>query len=255
MRINECNEKAIIFGNKEIIPSVRTVKDMEEVILDKNWVKKNINQPLYYMYRDLSENEETSEKIKTANLRYDILDATPIFLGKEYNKTSGHYHSIVPGENLSYPELYEVKNGRVYYVLQKTDGDKIIDVYAIKAESGDKVLVPPDYGHVSIFLSEDARQSNWTSRKSISDYEPFKKTHGAAYYALRDENEKDGVKWIKNDNYGYVPPLRFSSPHNYKELGLSKKESAYHLVKNLKKLDFLNNPQNYGKLWEKALKG
>ncbi|MFH1233792.1 MAG: glucose-6-phosphate isomerase family protein [Patescibacteria group bacterium] len=248
------NSNTIIFGNKKRIPSIRFVKDMEKVILDKGWVKDNKSQPLYYMYRDLSKNEKDAEKIKTANLRFDILDSAPVRLGDEYNKTAGHYHSITNGTKFAYPEIYELLIGDVYYLMQKTDGDKVEDVCAIKAVAGDKVIVPSNYGHFTIFLSSDSvRMSNWISNNSLSDYDQVKQKHGAAYYALIDKNADDGVKWIKNEKYSSIPALRFLKPTNFKDFGLIKGVNMYGLVNDLKKLDYLNNPQNYIELWNRIL--
>lgn len=246
---------AIIFGGKERIPSVRVVQDMRETIRDQIWAEKNRTQPLYYMYRDLAERDEDSQKIKSFNLRFDILDSVACYLGQEYNKTAGHYHSMVPGTNFTYPEIYELIRGEMYYLMQRIEGDRVADVYAVRASGGDKVIVPPNYGHFSIFLSpEGIRESNWTSNDSLSDYEKIKQKHGAAYYAIIDKQSKDGVRWVKNDAYSDVPPLRFLSPTNFEDFELIKNVNMYGLANSLEKLDYLNNPQNYAELWCRVLK-
>lgn len=245
---------AIIFGGIEKIPSVRLVQDMKDVIVDQGWVEKNRTQPLYYMYRDLAESEKDAEKIKAADLRYDILESVPVYLSKEYNKTAGHYHSVVKGAGSTYPELYELIKGDAFYLMQKIEGDKVRDVYAVRVTSGDKVIVPPDYGHFTVFLSkEPLRMSNWTPNSSLSDYDRIKQKHGAAYYAMVDEKSADCVRWVKNDNYSEVPALRFLKPTNYNDFGLDKNINMYDLVNNLGKLDYLNNPQKYSELWERTL--
>jgi len=246
--------EAIVFGGKERIPSVRFVGDMKEVILDQEWAEKNKTRPLYYMYRDLAESEAEADKIKVAGLRYDVLDSVPVHLGKEYNKTAGHYHSAVNNTNFTYPELYELIKGEMYYLIQKVEGDKVVDVYAVRASSGDKVIVPSGYGHFSVFLSpEGVRESNWSPNSSLSYYDDVKKKRGAAYYALIDENATDGVRWVKNENYSHVPALRFLKPTNFSDLGLVKNINMYSLAKDLGKLDYMKNPQNYPKLWERVL--
>lgn len=245
---------AIIFGGKERIPSVRIVQDMQETVLDSEWAENNKTQPLYYMYRDLAENEKDAEKIKAANLRFDILDSVSVHLGQEYNKTAGHYHSLAHGTNFTYPEIYELIGGEMYYLMQKIEGDKVVDVYAVRASGGDKVIVPSGYGHFSIFLSNGKiRESNWTSNSSLSDYDKVKQKRGAAYYALIDKSAADGLRWTKNENYSYVPPLRFLKPTNFSDLGLDKDVNMYNLARDLKKLDYLNNPQNYPELWKRVL--
>lgn len=239
---------------KERIPNIRFAKDMKEVILDKEWVEKHKKQPLYYMYEGVAENTADAEKIKKSNLRFDILDSAQIFLSEEYNKTAGHYHSKCGFGNYTYPELYEVISGEAYYLIQKIDGDDIVDIYAVKAQSGDKVLIPPNYGHFTIFLSkENVQMSNWASESLVSNYEPVKQKRGACYYALREKNSKDGIHWVKNKNYKSVPSLRFLPPTNFEDIGLVKNINMYNLVKDLNKLDYLNNPQNYSKLWGRVL--
>jgi len=245
---------AIVFGGKERIPSVRFAQDMEEVILDQEWAEKNKTQPLYYMYRDLAENDTDAKNMAKLNLRYDILESVPVHLGKEYNKTAGHYHSAIEDTSFTYPELYELIKGDAYYLMQKLEGDKIIDIYAVRAESGDKILMPPGYGHFTFFLSKESiRMSNWTPSNSLSDYDKIKQKHGAGYYALVDKNAADGVRWVKNENYSEVPPLRFLKPTNFEDIGLVKDVNMYGLAKSLEKLDYLNNPQNYPELWERIL--
>lgn len=245
---------AIIFGGKDIIPSVRFAGDMSDVIVDQEWMEKNKTQPLYYMYRNLAETKEDAKKIKAVDVRYDILESVPVHLGSEYNKTAGHYHSAVKNGNTTYPELYELIKGDAFYLMQKVEGDKVIDIYAVRVTSGDKVLVPPDYGHFTIFLSQEPlRMSNWTPNSSLSDYDPVKQKHGAAYYALVDEKSPDGVLWVKNDNYSDVPPLRFLKPANFNDIGLDKNINMYNLVNDLEKLDYLNNPDKYPQLWKRVL--
>ena len=87
------------------------------------------------------------EKLREQNIRYDITIIPPGMLGREYIKTAGHYHPLVPGGSVTYPELYEVLEGEALYLLQRQD---LGDVVAINASAGDKVLVPPNYGHITI---------------------------------------------------------------------------------------------------------
>lgn len=239
---------------KEIIPNIRLAGDMKEVILDKAWVEKHKEQPLYYMREGLAENAADAEKIKKSNLRFDILDSEQTFLDEEYNKTAGHYHSKCGFGDYTYPELYEVTSGEAYYLIQKIEGDDVIDAYAVKAQGGDKVLIPPNYGHFTIFLSkENVQMSNWVSESLVSDYEPIKQKRGACYYALREKNSEGGIYWMKNKNYKSVPSLRFLPPTNFEDIGLFKNINMYNSVKDLNRLDYLNNPQDYSELWNRVL--
>ncbi|MDD2777694.1 MAG: glucose-6-phosphate isomerase family protein [Methanocellales archaeon] len=236
------------FGGKIAEPSVRRIDDMKEVIYDKKWLKSAGNLDLYYMYRDLSLSRRDEEIIKKNGLRYDITIIPPLVLGVEYVKTIGHYHPQVPEAKLSYVEVYEVLNGEAHYLLQKCQNDYVRDVVLIKAERGDKVIIPPDYGHVTINPSnKELRMCNWIARNFSSIYEPIKEKGGAAYFELV-------TGFVKNENYGNVPELRFLGPTNFSEVGLRKNKEMYGLIReDPTLLEFLTKPQDYGRLFERVL--
>ncbi len=126
---------------KSIKPDIREVEDIKEIIYDKEWLKtapKDLK--LYYMYRDLAENEIDRRKIVENDLRYDITIISSLMLGKEFNKTIGHDHPIVPGTDMTYPELYEVLEGEAIFLLQDSDNDEIKDVFAVKAKKEIRLL-------------------------------------------------------------------------------------------------------------------
>jgi len=234
---------------KIIKPDVRELKDIEDVIYDREWLKKAKNFELYYMYRDLAENELDKMKITESDLRYDITIIFPIMLGKEFNKTLGHDHPIVPGTSITYPELYEVLEGEAIFFLQDTKDEEIKDVFAVKAKKGDKIIILPNYEHLIINPSnKELEICNWICRSFASNiYKPFRARHGFCYYALKAPISKksDKIKWVKNINYESIPDLRFEEPNKFYNFDLKKDEPIYKLVDNLEKLDFLIEPQKY----------
>ncbi|MDI6858957.1 MAG: glucose-6-phosphate isomerase family protein [Methanocellales archaeon] len=234
------------FGTKIAEPSIRRLDDMKGVIYDKRWLKSAGNFDLYYMYRDLSLSRRDEAIIKKNGLRYDITIIPPRVLGVEYVKTAGHYHPLVPGAKLSYAEVYEVLEGEAHYLLQKCDD--VMDVVLIKAERGDKVIIPPGYGHVTINPSnKELKMCNWVARDFSSIYEPIKEKGGAAYFELV-------TGFVKNENYGNVPELRFLGPTNFSEVGLRKNKEMYGLIReDPSLLGFLTKPQEYEWLFEKVL--
>jgi glucose-6-phosphate isomerase len=229
---------------EKLNPDTRELKDIEDVIFDKEWLKTAESFELYYMYRDLSENEEDHDKIFANNLRYDITIMFPKMLGKEFNKTVGHDHPIVPGTSITYPELYEVLEGEAIFLLQDSKDEKINDVFAIKAKTGDKIIMPPNYEHLIINATDKSLKTcNWICRTFGSNiYKPFKLRHGFCYYAIKNAN---GIQWIKNENYTSVPEIRFEQANNLYDFKIEGNEPIYSLVNNLAKLEFLENPQNH----------
>jgi len=180
------------YGLKNIKPGIRYLNDIKDVLYDKKWAKGAKNFELYYMYRG----------IKSENgLRYDITVIPPAFLGKEFVKTKGHEHLA------NYGELYTVLEGQGIYLMQKMKGNKIKDVYAVKAKKGETVIIPSGYGHVTINSSceKNLLTANWVSEDCQGFYDLFIRKQGACYYFT----EKG---WIKNKNYQKVPRLRFETP-------------------------------------------
>ena len=231
---------------ENIKPQIRYLAEMDSVVYDREWLENSADLKLYYMYRDLAENEDEREKAINAGLRYDITILPPMMLGVEYNKTAGHDHPIVPQTNITYPEIYEVLSGKAIFLLQDTQSGEINDVYAIKAEENDKIVIPPNYEHLMINASaQELKTANWICREFTANiYEPFKEKRGFCYYALKDEIGK--INWVKNENYTNVPPLKFLEPNlGLEKFGITKEEKLYNIIKTPQKLNFLKNPQDY----------
>ncbi len=227
---------ALYVGTRKIIPQVRTLREMQSVIFDKEWLRgANVDQSLYCMYRDcvLPEDQEIARQLE---IRYDITVLLPVRLGRECNKTKGHYHSeYKPG--LCYPELYQVLEGQAHILLQKPSADTVSDVRVIVAHEGQIVLVPPNYGHITINPTDKTlKMANWVSTRVQSFYEPFETKGGGAYWELCDG------EFIPNPNYHSLPPLRVASAREYPELGLRHGQPIYELIKTPERLRFLSYP-------------
>ena len=222
--------------------------DMDVVIYDTTWLEATANFELYYMYRNMYKTKAESDIIGKHNLRYDITVIPPNMLGQEYVKTAGHYHPTVPGTDMSYTEVYHVIEGEATYLLQRTDNGKVTDVVVIKAQAGDNVIVPPNYGHITINASDKTlKMANWVCSEFTSIYEPIRKLSGGAYYLL-------DTGFIQNPKYNNVPPIRYLEPTNYPEFGFVKGEDMYGLVDDIDKLKFLTSPQDFSDLFKKILK-
>ncbi|HEY9206164.1 MAG TPA: glucose-6-phosphate isomerase family protein [Candidatus Methanoperedens sp.] len=240
-------ETILKFGAMKVEPTVRMLFDMKEVVYDREWLSRANNCELYYMYRDLSLSKNDALLVKEHGLRYDITVIPPRMLGQEFVKTAGHYHPDVPGTDITFPEIYEVLSGEANYVMQKWENGMIKDVILIKARQGDKVIIPPGYGHLTINASNKIlKMANWVARDFESIYSPIKEKGGGAYFFL-----KDGI--VKNPGYDHVPEIRIREPARFEDTGLRKGKEMYGLVRDIKKLDFLTKPHEYLYLFEKIL--
>ena len=223
-------------------PAIRTIDEMREVLVDGS-----INEPhdLYFMYRDLHRSADDGLLAKY-KLRYDVTAIKPDHLGKEFMKTAGHYH---PG---NYGELYEVLTGNAICVLQKRDlkDERVIeDVIAVSAKAGEKIVIPPGYGHILVnpgpgFLVT----SNWVSSLFSSEYQLYKKAKGAAYF-LFDSKGKAGesVRYSANKYFKKLPAVRSAiAAPKLDRFGLEKDNPIYNVILTApEKLDFLNRPMDF----------
>jgi glucose-6-phosphate isomerase len=232
------------FGGKSKEPDIRWLYDMKDVIYDREWLSGAQNFELYYMYRDLYLSRADRDHLIDQGLRFDITVIPPHMLGLEYVKTAGHYHPAPPGGHASFPEIYEVLEGEALYLLQKKD---LSDVVAINASAGDKILIPPDYGHITINRSNNTlKMANFVARDFSSIYEPYKKMSGGAYFYT-----KDG--FIKNLHCPEAAKLRrVDAPNDsqLRRLGMTKGTEMYPLLRDSGRLGYLVNPDLHSDLFE-----
>ncbi len=232
------------FGNKVQDPDIRHLFDMTDVIFDQAWLAGAEDFDLYFMFRDLYLSRADKDKLLAQGLRYDITIIPPAMLGKEYIKTAGHYHPLLPGGAVTYPELYEVLEGEALYLLQNEDHS---DVAVVHASAGDKVLVPPGYGHVTINRSNKTlKMANFVARDFSSLYEPYRAKGGGAYFFTREG-------WIKNQRCSEAADLRrVEAPDRagLAKLGLKKSQEMYPLLREAGALEYLTRPDDHLELFK-----
>lgn len=222
----------LVFGGREIKPSIRRLGEMHDVLLDNVINSSNKDNPIYYMYRSSirSEDEQIFEK---SEIRYDITVLNSTRLGRELNKTLGHFHPIVH-DGLSYPEVYEVLSGEALYILQR-QAKGYYSVKIIHAGAGEKVLIPPNYGHVTVNpIDKDLVMANLVSSRFSSLYEPVREKKGMAVYILEDS-------FKINSNYDHANIEIEFSKNRFK---LPIKRTLYDaFLSNPYKFDYLNEPK------------
>lgn len=240
-------------------PGMAAVKpNVREFITVKNYLKNPLStfprREVYYIYRDVKRVED-SEALKNAGLQYDLTVIPPGKIGEEFVKTIGHYHAYKPGTKVRYPEVYEVVYGRAFFILQSAseDFERLREVYLVTARRGEKVMVPPGYGHMSINPTQDALVlSNFQFRGNHSIYEPYEAHHGAAYYVSQSERLSPSGKtsldyeFVPNLSYNALPKLEHRAPREMPQYDLLSAIPMYFsALKNLANLDFLKEPENY----------
>lgn len=224
-------------GLPVVTPSIRHLADMRPVLADPaaNAIGTGTGtgvgaDELYFMYRDVARSGD-QPLFAGLGIRYDLTVLAPGSIGREPVKTFGHYHPAPPGSALSYPEVYEVLHGRALYLLQREAeaGDTVEEVVAVFAGPGQKVLIPPGYGHVTVNAGPGwLVMDNVVEATFTAIYEPFRRRSGAACYALRQPDNRLTLE--PNPAYDRVPPVRRLEPVPRPDLGLKEGVPLYRAV-------------------------
>jgi glucose-6-phosphate isomerase len=121
----------------------------------------------------------------------------------------------------------------------------------IDARAGDLVIIPPEYGHISINPSPDSTlvMANIVSTSFESEYGEYEKYHGAAYYEMCSGSMQ------KNSNYPVCPPMRYIGPGCGIGTHRIYKAPLYNLIGNEDALSFLNFPEKFLTVFSVLLKG
>ncbi len=222
----------------------RKIDEVRDFLEDKDVITDL--RDIYLMYRDVHFKSDES-LFRSNQLRYDITIIFPGLLGREFIKTIGHYHSIKPGTEISYPEIYEVLDGTALFLFQEAvKENEIGNIYLVKAEVGQKVIIPPGFGHITInpdkkpLIIADIFVDNITSV-----YDFFKNHHGGAYYIIKSKISED-IEIKKNQNYKRISDLKIAEPKEIPELNIVFHKPLYSLFKdNPKNFEFLVNPEKF----------
>jgi len=172
----------LFLDGQEVRHQVRLLAEMAPVLEDESALRDlDKGSPAYFMYDDVY--PETMEH----GLRYDVTTLPPGRLGREYWKTMGHYHALLPGGG-AYPEIYQVLSGEAIFLLQHRGEDEAVDeAVAVRAKEGDRLWIPPFWGHVSINPGEAPLVlCDLISPACQSDYSMYIEKRGAIYRALED---------------------------------------------------------------------
>lgn len=223
---------------------IRKFSELVPVLMDP--AVKSSREELYYVYRGLALPEDV-DLIARKHLTYDITIIPPAMLGEEFNKTVGHYHANLPGTEIAHPELYEILHGIALILWQKMDAEfkTVITFAAFTAKTGDKIIYPPNYGHVLVNIGKEPLvTANWLSTDYKPLYEPVANKRGMAYYVVADG---EGYKLAPNPAYGTVPaPRKITNNfmNAFPVVAVSRPmypEGVLHP----ENLEFLGNPKKY----------
>ncbi len=237
--------------------SVRSAAEMQEYLGEPD--AKPTQDAIYTVYRGIARQGD-APRITAAGLRYDItVIPAGYFVGKdkEFFRTAGHYHALAPpgpaprgpaGSGMARPEVYEVISGRAYWLIQQAESGNpsaLAAIFLIEAGPGEKALMPPGFGHISINArSEPLILANWIAADIQYDYEPYRRFRGGGYRVIEGETANT-IAFEPNRRYERVPELIKLRPAEVPELGLIRSRPLYTLAETPEALGFLKHPEPF----------
>lgn len=158
-------------------------------------------------------------------------------LGREPVRSQGHIHKISSHSGWSPPEVYEIWRGKAIIYMQEFADDDPGKCYAVFAEKGDVVIVPPLWAHATISAEPDAPLlfGAWCDREYGFEYDKVRAHKGLAWYPLL--NEKNEIEWKANLNYNQTELIIKQPRDYYDDFGIEKGVPLY--------TQFINEPERF----------
>jgi glucose-6-phosphate isomerase len=225
---------------------VRSLDSIRNSLLDPQCAGPD---PVYSIAMDVGKKEHLLQ-LKQLHLLYGAVTYAAGHLGDEPVRSQGHIHKVSPLSGWSTPEVYEIWSGKAIIYMQETAEDQPGRCFAVYANPGDVVIVPPNWAHATI--SADAGQpltfGAWCDREYGFEYDGVRAHKGLAWFPVIVPNGK--IEWQKNPNYT-ESELIVKSPEIYTLLGISPGISIYRqFEENPEKFLFVPQPQLVKKVWE-----
>jgi len=225
----------------------RKLDDIRKSLMDFNCEGP---ETVYSIAMDVGKKKHL-EQLKQQHLLFGVVTYAEGKLGKEPIRSQGHIHKkSVYGQNWSTPEVYQIWSGKAVIYMQEYADDNPGKCYAVYAELGDIIIVPPSWAHATI--SADSKTpltfGAWCDLDYGFEYEKVREHKGLAWFPLVESNGE--LTWMHNEDYEKTD-LIIKKPNSYKEFGIQQQESIYKQYEENRDL-FLFVPKPYlaKELWE-----
>jgi glucose-6-phosphate isomerase len=163
-------------------------------------------------------------------------------LGSEPVRSQGHIHKVSSHSDWSPPEMYEIWTGKAIIYMQETAKDDPGRCFAVFAEPGDVVVVPPGWAHATISANPDVPLTfgAWCDREYGFEYDDVRAHNGLAWYPVVGEQNK--IHWLHNEAYK-KNHLVEKRPNPYSQLSISGNKPIYaQFEENPEKFQFVSKP-------------
>ncbi len=231
------------YGKNTFGPAVeiRHLNDIRKSLKDRNC--KGPEQ-VYGIAMDIGKLEDLGV-LKDINLLFGAVTYPAGTLGKEPIRSQGHIHIKNQRNGWSTPEVYEIWEGETIIYMQETANDDPGQCFAVYADPGDVVVVPPGWAHATISANPRTPLTfgAWCDRDYGFEYDKVKAHQGLAWYPLVDKDNT--IQWYANPNY-HKSKLIEKSPEKYDALNIETGIPIYTQFENDKER-FLFVPEPFRK--------
>lgn len=218
-------------------------------------IRKSLKNPsctgpdvVYSIAMDIGLKEDRKDLIDR-NLLYGACIYSNGTLEDEPVRSQGHIHSMSKSCGFSTGELYEIWYGKAIIFMQETAKDNPGRVFAVEANAGEVVFVPPGWAHYTVNANPKDYMvfGAWCVRDYGFDYDDVRLHNGLSYFPTVNG---DDIEFVHNEKYEECEVIR-KSPRKYTELSLDYKKSIYDQYReNRDMFRFITNPLEFKELWE-----
>jgi glucose-6-phosphate isomerase len=173
--------------------------------------------PVYGICMDVGRMGDAGE-LERRSLLFGVVAFAEGSLGREPVRTQGHVHARAPHSGWSPPELFEIGQGRAIIYAQEHSGDDPGRCFAVVAEAGEHVIVPPGWAHLVVNADQRERMVfiALCERQYGFEYAEVRARRGLAWFPVW---EGGAISWLANPSYT-PSTLTVGSPREYADFGV-----------------------------------
>lgn len=236
------------YGKDVFGPKVAEFRKLEDI-------RKSLKNPeacgpdiLYSIVMDVGQLKD-QEDLVSRNLLYGVVQYAKGAIGEEMIRSQGHIHALSPSCHYSTPEVYEIWEGTAIIYMQEFAEDFPGRCFAVTAEVGDVVIVPPNWAHCTINgdTTKNMTFGAWCIRDYGFDYNGIRAHNGIAHFPTINQTKQ--VEWQVNPAYS-DSKLVCKPARCYAELGIHKHVPIYtQYQQNPELFSFVTQPQSTKNIW------
>ncbi|GAB3419837.1 glucose-6-phosphate isomerase family protein [Niabella aquatica] len=228
-------------------PEQRTLDSIRPSLMDPQCDGPQI---VYSIVMDVGDKQDR-RFLEEQMLLFGVVGYAAGKLGREPVRSQGHIHKISLHSGWSPPEVYEIWQGKAIIYMQEFAEDNPGKCYAVVAEKGEVVIVPPTWAHATISANPAIPLvfGAWCDREYGFEYEKVRAHKGLAWYPLLDE--ENNITWQPNPNYMKSEIIIKKPGDYYKDFSIEKGIPIYtQFQQDHEKFQFVSKPQLKADVWK-----